>query len=579
MGAMNSPTGRRTGAAMLTLCALAPALLAAWRVSNDADAAHDAGVARVLGLAPDPWRTLDVVFDNALALAPIGTGAARAALAGGLVAAAASIVLFSMGHRLLEACARTSRLAAVIAAIAALTATLGGPWQTEGASVGGSVTGAFLILVSLGFASAAVRKRHRALWAAAAFSVTAAAGHEPLDGICAFAGCAALVGSTPWTRRAWATAWSEAGMTIVAAAAAGAAPWAIGLAHVRSTGSWIEPALAQAWLGETGASRVRSPVPFLERDAGKVILVLAVGGMLLARRVARARPSTAAFAVVATIGVGCAWIGAPSGPSRFGAPILAAHGALAVLAGVALQAIVGAVAAVRVPMARPTAAMVVLLVMVFPVEAADEVLTATDRGAARARATTIWDESAWGTLPPNSVVLIGQPFVVARALAARAQGGLRGDILFVAMCAGCIPPRGELAREPSLVAFWRDIELTGAPTEASLSQVAASRPVVTAYEPQWGAAVARHLVPMTIFDRFETEPRGSTDRRRGLDASLTARARLAHVTAYEPELAWASESLLRARAMALAADGDRGLAERAAADADAFAADDSRSGP
>lgn len=564
---------------MVAICALAPALLAAWRVTNDADAAHDAGVVRVLGLAPDPWRTLDVVFDNALALAPIGTDAARAALAGALVAAAASVVLFSMGRRLLETCVPTSPLPAVIAAIAALTATLGGPWQTEAASVGGSVTGALLILVSLAFVSAAVQKGHHALWAAAAFSVTAAAGHEPFDGICAFAGCAALVGSTPWTRRAWAAAWSEAGMTIVAAASAGAAPWAVGLAHVRSAGALLEPALAQAWFGETGAFRVRSPVVFLERDAGKVILMLAVGGTVLAHRVARARPSTAAFGVVATIGVGCAWIGAPSGPSRFGAPILAAHGALAILAGVALQAIIRVVAAVRVPMARPSAAMVVLLVMVLPVEAADEVLTAADGGAARARATTVWDESVWGTLPPNSVVLIGQPFVLARALASRAQGGLRGDILIAAICAGCIPPRGELAREPSLVAFWRDIELTGVPSEASLSRAAASRPVVTAYEPQWGSAVARHLVPLTVFDRFETEPRGSTDRRRGLDASLADRARLAHVTAYEPELARASESLLRARAMALAADGDRGLADRAAADADAFATDGSPSAP
>jgi len=579
MGAMNSPTERRTGAAMLTICALSPALLAALRVTNEADAEHDAGVARVLGLAPDPWRALDVVFDNALALAPIGTHAARAALSGGLIAAAASVVLFSLGRELLQACAPARPLPAVIAAIATLTATLAGPWQTEGASVGGSVTGALLILVSLALASAAARGRQHVLWAAVAFSVTAAAGHEPCDGVCAFAGCAALVGSTPSNRRAWATAWNEVGMTLVAAAAAGAAPWVVGLAHVRSTGALLEPALAQAWFGETGGSSVRSPVPFLERDAGTVVLVLAVGGTVLGSRVARTRSLTAAFAVVATIGVGCAWIGAPSGPSRFGAPILAAHGALAILAGVALQAIVGAVAAARVPMARPSAAMVVILVMVLPVQAADDVLAATDQRAAGARAATVWDESAWGTLPPNSVVLLGQPVVVSRAQAARAQGGLRGDILIVAIGAGCIPPRRELACEPSLVPFWRDIELTGIPSEASLSRAAASRPVVTAYDPRWGAAVGRHLFPLTLFDRFETEPRGSTDRRRGLDASSGARDRLARLTGHEPELARASELLLRARAFGFTADGDRGLAERGAADADAFAVDSSRSGP
>jgi hypothetical protein len=570
MGAMNSPMGRRTGAAMAAVCALAPALLAALRVTDAASAACDAGVARVMGIAPVPWRALDVAFDNLLALVPVGTLAARSQLSSGLIAAASSVILFRLGGRLLFGSVGRGPEAVLVAAIAALTATLGSPWQTEAVMVGGSVTGAMLILTPLALVAGRDHEGCRTSWMATAFALAAAAGYEPLDGVCAFAACSAFLASTARSRRWLVTAWRDHGAAAVAAATLGLAPGLVAIAHVRMDGVPLGPALGQGWLGDASASVADSPVRFLQSNAGPVFLVLAVTGAAIAARFERARPLTAALVVIAALGLACAWVGAPAGPTRFGAPVLAAHAALALLAGVALQTAVRAAATARLPMARASAAMVLLLAMVFPVEAADDVLARSAHDSESAEAATLWNEVAWGTLPPNSIAVVGDPSVLSRARAARGQGQLRDDILVVATCGGCEPPWPEITREPSLVPFWRDIELTGTPTEASLSFAAGARPLVTAYDPRWGAAVARHLVPLALFDRFEVEPRGSSDRRRALDATAPARERLAKRAANEPDLARACTSLLRARAFVMEAGGDRALAERAEADARAY---------
>ena len=67
--------------AMGFLVALVPACLVAAHVGNVADAAHDAGVARAMGLEAQPWRALDAVVASVFAALPLGTRAARAGLA------------------------------------------------------------------------------------------------------------------------------------------------------------------------------------------------------------------------------------------------------------------------------------------------------------------------------------------------------------------------------------------------------------------------------------------------------------------------------------------------------------------
>jgi hypothetical protein len=87
-----------------------------------------------------------------------------------------------------------------------------------------------------------------------------------------------------------------------------------------------------------------------------------------------------------------------------------------------------------------------------------------------------------------------------------------------------------------------------------------------------GKTLAKHLVPATLFDRFEPEPRGASDRRAGLDAFAPVRDRLARAIAGDRELKAAAVILLRARAL-LAADlsSDADLVARTAADVKTFA--------
>jgi len=100
------------------------------------------------------------------------------------------------------------------------------------------------------------------------------------------------------------------------------------------------------------------------------------------------------------------------------------------------------------------------------------------------------------------------------------------------------------------------------------------RPLAMAFEPSWGRVLGRHLVPAALLDRFEPEPRGASDRRRALDAFVPKRERLARAASRDPELAQAAAYLLRARALGIAATGDRDLVGRVVEDLHAFAPDD-----
>jgi hypothetical protein len=252
-----------------------------------------------------------------------------------------------------------------------------------------------------------------------------------------------------------------------------------------------------------------------------------------------------------------------------------------------MQALVRAIAGARLPLAGASAAMVLVLELVAPVDAADD---AYDRGSVRPHGAppwldspaATWDDAAWAGLPPRAVVLVTDRIVWRRAAAAEATGALRGDVTVVPAFAHGAAAAHVLARDPALVPVWRDLELAGAPSEEALSSLAAARPVAMAFDPAWAHVLAKHLVPGGLFDRFEPEPRGASDRRKGLDWFLPKRERLARAVARahdkrfaDPEIAAAAAVLLRQRLLDLAATGDRDLVGRAVDDLHAFAPDDS----
>jgi len=560
-------------AVLLGMSALVPASLAAWHTGNVPDAAHDAAVVRVLAFAPQPWRALDVVVGALPALLPIGTRAARAALGSGLVAACVGAVLYILARRLLGACAETRRLRFFVASIAALTPLVAAPWQIESAAVGGSVTGALLVLVPVALAG------EGAPWAVVALALGLALGYEPMVGACAGAGCAALLASSRTSRDSLAMALRDRRPLVPVALLVGLTPWLLAVLRVRGAGLTLGPALAEAWSGERGVSHGGSPVAFAGAEMGFILVALAAGGAVLAMLVPVARPlASAAVALVAT-GLASAWLGAPLGPTRYGAPVLAAFAAACVLAGVAMQALVRSIAAARVPMARASAAMVVVLELALPADMMDDALV---RAAPRAAgAAAAWDDAAWAPLPPRSVVLVTAPPVYARALAAQARGALREDVTLVPTFLHDPRAWRGLAGDPSLLPLYRDLELVGVPGEASLSSLASVRPVALSYEPRWGKPLAKHLVPATLFDRFQPEPRGASDRRAGLDAFAPVRDRLEKAVGADPELRAAAAVLLGARArLAVDLSSDADLIARTSADLHVFApADGSERGP
>jgi hypothetical protein len=559
---------RRTDATMAILCALAPACLAASHIANVPDGAHDAGVVRVLGLAAQPWRALDVAAGNALAMLPLGTRAARAVMGGMLVTGAAGATLYALFRALLAECAKTRRLGPLVAAVAAVLPLVCSPWQIEASAVGGSVVGALLSLLPLAFAVRAGSSAHAdALRTAAAFSLGLAIGHEPLVGLCAVAGCGAFVLATCATRDAWREALARAS-TLMPAFGLGLAPFAIALGHTRGLGEPIAGALGATWSGERGASHAGSPLPFARAEIGPVLALLALAGSALAMFVRLARPAALALAATASVGLAAAWLGAPVGPTRFGGPVLAGLAATAGLAAVAMQATVRAVAQARVPMARTSASMILLLEVVMPVDRADDAFA---RASGRAtNAGSDWSDATWGALPPRSAVLVPDRRLYERARADEACGSVRPDLALLPTYPGAAAAWRRFADDASLVPLRRDLELTQTPSEESLSTLAVRRPVAAAFDAAWGRAVARHLVPLSLLDRFEPEPRGASDRRRALDALVPARDRLARAVAADPELVAAAGALLRARVSGVALDGDKDVLARVVADVDVF---------
>jgi hypothetical protein len=548
MAAMNPPTsgggtdrdGRasrswRADRAASAIAALVAVGLAVGSVGNQSDAAHDAAMARVLGLRAQAWRPLDVMVGNALGLVPLGTRSARAEWAALLVTAAAAALVATLAARLLASCADAPRVRFAVAAIAASTAAASAPWQLEAASIGGAMTGALLVLGPLALLDRTLRgPRHPGLdIAVVAGALGLGFGHEPLIGGCSAIACAVRL-ATDRARRHEVL--RSTGPAALAAFVAGLAPGLLALARVHAAGEPLGRALATAWAGENGGLATGTLASFFRDEIGWVLGAAIIAGIALSCLLPPARSLSLSLTAAGASGLACAWLGAPAGPSRYGGPLLAAMGCGCALAAVALQAAVRAVATARVPFARESAAMILVLEVVLPVETADGTLVRLEPSRERRAAAAAWNELALGTLPPRTVIVTSDPRLASRIRAAAVVGAVRGDVLPLPIAAGHSLPWARLADDAALLPLSRDLALSGAPGEASLSSLAATRPVAMSFDPEWGAAVARHLVPLVFFDRFEREPRGASDRRKALETWSPLRERLARETAADPDV-------------------------------------------
>lgn len=542
-------------------------MLAALSARAVALAAHDAGVIRAVGVgSTGVFRALDAVVAAPCMLVPIGSRALRAGLASAIVAGACAAIAVVFLRRLASdvvptAVARmtgtrtdvpvSARLLGAVAVVGALTATLGPVWQAEASAPGGAALGALVVLVALASAPDLPR---------VALALGLAASYEPL----AFASAVAVVAPYALDLRPKDRA---AALHALACFALGLAPLALGIALSRRDPSIALVGPALSWSEPHGI-----PPPlyvFVKDEIGIVLVVAAAIGAALAAMIPAARRAVIALGLA--IGVGAASLALRAG----GASLLVAVLALHLLAGVTLAAVVVAIARARVPFAQASAALVVVLELVLPVRSADESLTRRD--ATFPRAAAWWSEIAWGPAPPAAVLLVPSPAILRRVAAARAIGEMRGDLV-VAPAFDLRSRLGNraLAAEPKLAPLYRDVALGSPPEELSFAQLADQRAVLASFDPRWDRALARHLVPVGLVSRFETEPRGVGDRRRALEAFGPAKDRLVRVSVArkDPDLAAATATLLRARAIAMGATGDREVLSRALDDLRPFAPED-----
>lgn len=532
-----------------------PAAWAAWRAPLVPDASHALATVRAVGLGwAGELRALDAVAASFGLLVPAGTRATRAALVGAIAAGLLGMVVFTIARKFLRALSPASSplLAGSLAFVASTMTTLSLGAQMEASAPGATVLVAAIALAPLALLTPRVTGSSLGQ---ASFCVGLALAQEPVLALLAMGSTVAMAaGARPLPRRA--------ARVVVAGAIAGAFPAVLGPA-LRA----MSPALVASvrpfdrWPGEGPAS---DPRAWLENELGTVALAAAAVGAILAIRNERTRSIGAALVVAGAVGALAVLVGAPAGPARWAPSSIASIGALSVLAAGAMQAAAIAIARVPVPFARGSAAMVVLLELVFPLKTADDTaLALADRGAA----TAAWVSEVVLPMAPRALAIGGARDAVHEWLALRAAGELGPDVLVVPT----FDVRGRAAgramlREPALVPLVRDMALAGAPTELALTRIAERRPLLVAFEPRWNRAIARHLVAQGLLDRFQPEPRGASERRSALLAFAPACERLARLGKLDPALLATTASLLRARALGAAAGGDREIVARALAD-------------
>ena len=296
--------------AVLAACALGPAALAAAGVTSAAPASHDEGLVRAVGLG---WtgllRGLDVMVAAPMMLVPIGTRALRAGLASALVAGLCGALGFVIARALValvRPAASSPRLMSAVAAASVLAGMLSPLWQAEATAPGGTVTGAILVLAALAIGQQAHARAEaepgadaRRGWRSMALVLGLAASYEPLVLVATVAALA------PWAHgiaRLRSPRQADL-LDALPAFALGLAPLGVAAALARRS---PEVAIAAAKtfaspLGERAGLRVALG-PWAMAEIGYVILSAALAGGVLAALVPAARRSLASLLGVVAVG-------------------------------------------------------------------------------------------------------------------------------------------------------------------------------------------------------------------------------------------------------------------------------------
>jgi len=546
---------------LLAFSAILPLVVAVWNSENIADASHDSGVVRTVGLGfTGLFRALDGVASSLFMLVPIGTLAFRAAIVQSAAVGAIGILIFREVRRSLRVVEGPVLLKAGVAIIAALMVGWSVPIQIEARSAGGSVFGLLLPLL--------VREAllARAPIGAVGFLFGLCASYEPMSLVLAIGLTSIEWIFSPPPEKSAISALSLGFLL-------GLTPFGLALLFNRLHAEASLPASLFAFpLGEPGLMKSQTLSAFATTTFGAFICVVAsVFALATLHPFAR---FALRWAMVGALSVGGLLLHAPCGPSRYSVAALGLVAAISVGAAIAFFFVVREVSRARIPFAFVSSLLCLLFGVSVPARLLDDTLT---RSNAHTRILAgAWDEATWGSAPSRAVFLATDARWFLRALAARIAGDLRGDIEIVPLFDLTHRLAAvELYREPLLASMYRDIALGARPEEWSLAKLSSVRGTLLPFPPDWDQGIVRHMIPNGLFVQFEAEPRGMSDRKKALESFSSLREVLVEANVRgDPELAALTVRAFRSRIALQAESGERELLSKTIEDLRAVAPED-----
>lgn len=551
-------------AASRSLSFLVPLVVTMLRTSPTGQWRDDLPVVRALGLVPSGTEgVVSTALTQLMALLPLGGRLLRAGWVSALGLALAGAVAYRLIERALSLSLSTPRLSPLLALAATLTAVLAPSWQLEGTLAGGVTLGVALALLAI-WVALGVQARWSTVALGALVGTTLVESHSA-----ALALGVALLARMLLVRR-WPKPHTaiELGLGFVA-------PLLLAALYLMLRP--LSPNVELDLSGGIGTSSLMSVDAAAERttalaawlsDAGLLPCLLGLFGLVLAlfRKPLRGLGAPFAALFLVDLGFPASKVGIVASDTL--APVrLLSLIAIAGASALAVQAVATYMRRARVPFAEPASALLVVFHFTLAFAAVEDSAFAADRRDQVA--ADAWTDEALEALPPSALLVVRSEALAYRLWAAQIARGARTDLIVIPEP---LLERGNVAarllrQEPALAPLIREMALSGAPTEFSLSSLSDARPLFVEIDSRWSKRLRDHLAPRAFFPRFSAHPLGRSDRAQSLKENDDGWQRALGVAlrpgARDAATLVVMQSELRDRAQLLADAGDREAAEAA----------------
>ena len=494
------------------------------RSSSLAQWQGDVGAVRDITLAGTGWGAgLTTNLTQALLLLPLGSQSLRAAMLSTLALALFSWLVFRVAARALRSQEATLGLpssafaAPAFALIAALLTSLSPTLQLEATAGGTSLVGAAVALAVIDRLMRPRGDRPALHFAETSLLVGLGFAENAVVTLTALAAGLVFAWSTVMKQRAHSRLARVGGAVFVFAAVVVSLP-----GIVRCFAPNVAIGLGGPFLWGPvlpGPTATIDPVlSSFSGEAGWVACASAALGVVFSVKASRGRSLLRAIVLVGLVDV--LLLGAV-GPTAGSLAVRALSFAL-----LGCLVVVGAFAGLaelvkrRIPFARAAAAMTVAVHLTVLALVSEQAQAVANR--AEQRGADAFTEVALDGLPPRALVLVSDPRVAWRLLAAQEVEGRRPDVLIIPRD---LIDRGKVAAsvltwEPRADSLLRTLALEVSSDEFSLSQLADTRPLFVVPEPGWDSGIYDHLSPKGVWLEFDSEPKSPLERKFDVDATL-----------------------------------------------------------